>query len=371
MSLGKDLATIRKGLGLTLEEIQNAIKIPTHILKSIEDDSIYDSEEHNTTYIRSFIRSYARGLKIDDDKVVAALDATEAGIYDHNLLTEDDPVPVEKTSDEPFNLSEVKPPEIEQAPSKPTPTVENINWADMGKRFTLQDTDSRIWFFLIIAVFVIVLGAVGFYFRGNIAGWFSSSEEPVTTEEQVQNPDLPEPVFTDETPSQQENDQAVQTETLPEDEPAEEVTNTDDADDEETPENTVDPNLIVPVITQSISQLDDTLSVIVYAAFDKLEPVRVTSDLNGRTNPFWMEPGEAYIFDFADTLRVRGQYSRMLLMFNGHVIEEAESNYYDETFDSIILTRSIFENDMYKQEASQDFPYEVGAPDSVVYRIRY
>ena len=84
-----------------------------------------------------------------------------------------------------------------------------------------------------------------------------------------------------------------------------------------------------------------------------------------------MEPGEAYIFDFADTLRVRGQYSRMLLMFNGHVIEEAESNYYDETFDSIILTRSIFENDMYKQEASQDFPYEVGAPDSVVYRIRY
>ena len=74
MSLGKDLATIRKGLGLTLEEIQNAIKIPTHILKSIEDDSIYDSEEHNTTYIRSFIRSYARGLKIDDDKVVAALE---------------------------------------------------------------------------------------------------------------------------------------------------------------------------------------------------------------------------------------------------------------------------------------------------------
>lgn len=90
----------------------------------------------------------------------------------------------------------------------------------------------------------------------------------------------------------------------------------------------------------------DTLTLAVYAAFDKLEPVRVTSDLNWRTNPFWMEQGEAFNFDFNDSLLVRGQYSRMLLLFNGHVIDN-HRQYYDPENESLVITRSILNDSGY------------------------
>ncbi|MGB0347479.1 MAG: helix-turn-helix domain-containing protein, partial [Balneolaceae bacterium] len=45
MSLGKDLAAVRNKLGLSLEEIQSQIKIPAHVLKSIENDSIFNELE--------------------------------------------------------------------------------------------------------------------------------------------------------------------------------------------------------------------------------------------------------------------------------------------------------------------------------------
>ncbi|HBQ61517.1 MAG TPA: DUF4115 domain-containing protein, partial [Balneolaceae bacterium] len=74
MSLGKDLASIRKSKNLTLEDVQNAIKIPHDILDSIEDDSIFSDPNRNKTYLRSFVRSYAKLLKIDDEDIVEALD---------------------------------------------------------------------------------------------------------------------------------------------------------------------------------------------------------------------------------------------------------------------------------------------------------
>ncbi|HBQ61515.1 MAG TPA: hypothetical protein DD671_18375, partial [Balneolaceae bacterium] len=102
-----------------------------------------------------------------------------------------------------------------------------------------------------------------------------------------------------------------------------------------------------------------------------LEPVRVTSDLNWRTNPFWMEEGEAYNFDFSDTLLVRGQYSRLLLLFNGHVIENPRQNNFSSSFNSILLTREVLDQPRYLAPPPEEFPLEIGAPDSTIYRIRY
>ena len=85
-SLGKDLETIRKHLGLTIQDIQNATKLPLNTLRSIENDDIFEQQEENITYVRSFIRTYARNLKLDDELVTRALDQEEIGNYNHLLL---------------------------------------------------------------------------------------------------------------------------------------------------------------------------------------------------------------------------------------------------------------------------------------------
>ena len=350
MSLGKDLASIRKELGLSLEEIQSTIKIPLLTLKSIENDSIFQSTEHNQTYIRSFVRSYARGLHLNDDDVVQALDAFEAGLYNHDLLkkdTSESKVKPVSEEDEPFDLKNVPPPDIEKAPQEEKPTVETVNWADLGKKFSLQESGSRAWILIVAIVFVLSLLATGFFFRSEIIGFFSSSSAETIEPAENNFPTLPD--------ASQEAD-SITTGDLP------------------LPDNTLDntttdvaPPPPSPTLTGSLPEM---LTISVYAAYDKLEPVRVTSDINWRVNPFWMEQGEAFNFDFNDSLLVRGQYSRMLLLFNGHVVQD-HRQYYDPEFESLLITRSALDSPTYLAPASGEFPDGVNPPDSLVYRINY
>jgi len=88
MSLGKDLAFVRKKQNLSLEDIQNEIKIPLSTLKSIEDGSIFTDSGETKTYIRSFVRSYAKVLGIPDSEIVQALNEMEDGTYTGSLLGE-------------------------------------------------------------------------------------------------------------------------------------------------------------------------------------------------------------------------------------------------------------------------------------------
>lgn len=354
MSLGKDLAGIRKELGLSLEEIQSSIKIPMLTLKSIENDSIFESTEHNQTYIRSFVRSYARALHLKDNEIVKALDAVESGTYNHDLLEKnEETVPAEPSEEEPFDLKNVSPPDIEKTPAKPKPTVENVNWADLGKKFSLQDSSPKGWMLLVIIVFfVLALLATGFFFKEEIFGFFETSTTEVIEPVENHFPTLPEA-----TP---EADTLNTTPPLQTPDPDQGATEVVDQDQVSAP----------TLFSANLNAQIDTLTVAVYAVFDKLEPVRVTSDLNGRTNPFWMEQGEAFNFDFSDSLLVRGQYSRMLLLFNGHVIDN-HRQYYNSEYDALLITRSMLNSSGYFDPAPATFPYEEGPPDSLVYRISY
>jgi cytoskeletal protein RodZ len=372
MSLGKDLASIRKEQGLTLEEIQSSIKIPMLTLKSIENGSIFDSTEHNHTYIRSFIRSYAKALKIDDKDIVDALDAHEAGIYNHDLLegSVDEPEPIseeptlinEESEESDFDLSQTTPPDINNTTPEKAPSVENVNWADMGKKFSLQDSGSKAKLAVgIIIVLIIALFIAGYFYWDNVTEWFDFSE-PETVENS--SPNVTPPIL--------ENDDPV---TTPVDN---ETTTNDDVPGQMSPVQRPQPEAVegtprtpVSFDTENLDELRDTLTVVVYAAFDKLEPVRVTSDLNWRTNPFWMEQGQAFKFDFKDTLLVRGQYSRMLLMFNGHVIENPTNSYFNTDFNSVMLTRSDLQTSSFMEPAPTELPNDVTLPDSIVYRIQY
>ena len=366
MSLGNDFTTIRKGKNLSLEDIFEVTKIPVHTLKSIENDTLLKSSTETITYLRSFIRSYAKALKIPDAHILTALKATEDDTYDHDLIKLVDPesfpesYSVKKDTVEIENPKTIEPEglkadtyqeEIQSSEEKVVkselekkdsvaPTVDTINWADMSKKVYASPTNSKLGLLLIVILIIGGLGAASFFYGGDLLSMFSS-EENSTPQETVDGPDNtsqdPFAIIDDSTSTNNEN--LVENEGL----------------------NTTP------------TSLPETLTVTLYAAYDKLEPVRVTSDLNGRTNPFWMNQGEAYYFDFKDSLRVRGQYSRFLLMYNGNVINNPRQNHFDPNFDSIVLTREALNTPQYLQNSQNSFPENLGIapPDSIVYRIEF
>ena len=366
MSLGNDLATIRKEKNLSLEDIFEATKIPVYTLQSIENDSLLKSSTESKTYLRSFVRSYAKALKISDEYIIAGLKSTETGTYDHDLFRllnpdsspeeyslKKDKVEVEapKANDSESSKADTYQEEIQSNEKKvfqeqrdrqksSQPTVATVNWADMSKKVYASPANSKIGLLLIIFLLVVGLGATGYFYGGDIMSMLSSdssSGQAATIENPANTPDDSFTAIDDST-----------------------FTSSDENLTENEPPNT------------SFS-LPETLTVALYAAYDKLEPVRVTSDFNNRTNPFWMNQGEAYYFDFNDTLRVRGQYSRFLWMFNGNVINNPRQNHYDPTTGSIVITRAILSAPEYQQNNENNFPTNLGvaAPDSIIYRLEF
>lgn len=355
MSLGKDLASIRNKQNLTLEDIQNEIKIPLHTLKSIEDGTIFTDSGESKTYIRSFVRSYAKVLGIEDVKIVHALNEVEAGTYSGSLLSDAGTLDGNYTEAENIKSQEPspkkKPPENKekQAAHRPKPKpvhttdIDTVNWADLGKQFSTVRQNSNIW--VIISFFVVLTFIIltSIFYWDTISTVFNDENEPIENEAPVNEPDTSEdspliPMVPDTLTGSAQLEAGSEL---------------------RTPENNE------PFI------LTDTLTVTVYAAFEKLEPVRVTSDFNWKTNPFWMEQGEAFNFEFRDSLLIDGQYSRMLLLFNGHIIENPRQSYFDEAFNAILITRSILDQPQYLEPAPAEFPLEIGAPDSTEYVIRY
>lgn len=358
-SLGNDLADIRKEKGLSIEEIHKATKIPTHILTAIEDDSIFSDLNQNITYIRSYIRSFAKQLGINEERIIRALDQVETGTYS-GLLQEDYEGPLPKFQSrhkekdkgegkeekegesedidiEQQDEAEAKPeqpqrqekPLAEDSHSKPappppsepkkqpgpvtppagtseTPTVQSVDWVDMGKRFKPLQSRSRMWIGL--AVLVLVVGTAGAIYYLN-RGPDTTTQEP-----------------NDNAPSTTE---AVQPDSL-------QLNLSGTGDSEESSQN---------VPAQAAESLSDTLSLAIYAAYEKLEPVRVYTDVMGSLNPYWIELGEAVRFRFVNTIRIRGSYQRMELLLNGHLIENFRERFLNEESGLLEIDREVFEGD--------------------------
>lgn len=376
MSLGKDLQTIRNEKKLTLEEIFNAIKIPVSILQSIEEDTLLSQNKENKTYLRSYIRSYAKELRIPDKVMVDALNAFEKGKYDHDILRALKPdatfdsfsikkekvaIDNSKSNDETSSKASTKnsdsedlkenSPTKENTPvskkMKPTPSVDTVDWADMSRKLYAVKTGPKSWIVAFLFTIIVVILALTYIFRAEISSFFTSTE----------------PVELVENPAPEENN------------PNDEVSPPDATQRDLVAEipNVINPaesdQPLAPYFTP-FTTLPETLTVAVYAAFDKLEPVRITSDLNQRTNPFWLNQGDAHFHSFIDSLQVRGQYGRMILMFNGHVIENFRQNFFDIELNAVVLTRNILSDPKYLANPG-DFPFDFALPDSIIYPFSY
>ncbi len=375
-SIGKDLSKIRSHLGLSIQDIQYATKIPVDTIQSIENDSIFSREDEGKTYIRSFVRSYGRALKIDKDTMIKALDQWETGNYNHLLLQQfkalaqqevnvPEQQPTQSKAKESVNSSQtknteqtgaekkyesspsiqkkeanftektVKPSAEKKGPVAPKPgstsSRRNVDWANMGHKFSEEKKHTPIWIVGLIILFIIAAFA-GYLLYNN--GYFAaftdrdSQEQIVDTESQSTQGSL----------------------SLNLDEPNQNDITGSDAQ------------------LQNV-ELDDVLYITVYAAYSNLDPVRVWSDLKPRLDPYWLEQGVALHFEFQDTIRIRGPYSNLLLFKNGHIIENFLESYYDDNENVIELTRDIFTADSkWAQPISFELPDGVAEPDSVADR---
>lgn len=350
-SLGRDLQLIRTHLGYSIEDIQKATKLPIDTIHSIEDGSIFSDSKEINTYIRSFVRTYGRAIKLDYDLLSKALDQEELGNYTNLLLLdfpelrEDEPEEPEK--DEP---QEEKPkkrkkkapsftfaggdakdkstgtgkPKTDSFKSTP-PDVRSIDWAGLGKGYKKRRTQPPVWMISAGLIVILIVAAAVLISQFGLLG----SEE-----------DLPvQPPVTDMQEPAQNRDLTLDL--------------TDDVPEEPEPETV----------------LSDTLYITVYAASGRLEPIRVWSDLKPRIDPYWIDQGAAMNFEFSDTIRVAGGYSNMLLFLNGNRIENFRNDYYNSEENAVELTRSIFNSDPgWATPVPFELPPDISAPDTLLNR---
>lgn len=376
-SIGKDLAKIRNARGLSLQEIQAATKIPLTTLQSIENGTIFETPSQGKTYTRSFVRSYGRALMIDDEVLINGLDQQETGNYNHLIwnhyessrstpvsgaFTLDDDEEVEPdqesdtdTADSDFYGDKVtasgedsepesrdpdvsKDPETEPENSEPgsdefdsgekstaSPKKEaDVNWANMGHKFIETRKKTPVGIISLIIIVLLVAIAAFFLFQYD---FFSSADDS-------------NPSTTTTTTSQQDGSILDLSEPVSE-----------ESDD------------------PAIAELDEVLYLTVYAAHQRLEPVRIWSDLKPRLDPYWIEQGIAMNFDFQDTLRIRGQYSDMLIFMNGHLIQNPMEEFYIQSDNYIELTREYFSTEpAFSDSITLQIPEDVAEPDSVLLR---
>lgn len=94
------------------------------------------------------------------------------------------------------------------------------------------------------------------------------------------------------------------------------------------------------------TSLPAELEVLVYAATDNLAPVRLQWDGLSSLRPYWVEVGQAMRVGFTSELRIRTlNYSRMILVFNGHPITNLEEQFYNDEAGLLVIPRSFFESD--------------------------
>jgi cytoskeletal protein RodZ len=509
MALGKDLAEIREELGVDTDEIQGLTKLSYEIIAEIESDAIFNSEIYNDAYIRNFVRSYARGLKIKEAVILRALDAMVKGSYDHGIFKdagapnptdpfgreerkrnlEEESAPkkapirtelnydaktkvdatnkalaeaeakeildqsnsdnkqtkeankvdseevghseqpprtnseskttkksaVESTKEaahttdgEEINATEEPETKVDsnnhsedlsreaketpipekkpsgKPPTSSTKTADKVNWAQMGKRFNAQqESKSNVVLITILAVITVSLLVFGFLYRSTISSWFAGfSEAPSENTTEVTDPNSDNVIIADSLSGNNLSGNSARSSQ------ESEITGTTNRDEQQSPNSEANESEtsqreaavelaqaetapLDSIALRNLAQFPDTLQIVIYAAYDKLNPVRVGSDLRESVFPLWMEQGEAYYFDFNEEITIRGQFSRMLILFNNTVIEAPLERFSGVQENTVRLTRERLAAAEFEAKPDLILPDGVSEPDSIVYTIDF
>lgn len=76
VSAGQRLAAARQALGISVEELADVIKVPVNVIEAIEKDKV--PKNLPDTFIRGYIRSYARKVGVEESLVLPQVTTTGA-----------------------------------------------------------------------------------------------------------------------------------------------------------------------------------------------------------------------------------------------------------------------------------------------------
>ena len=394
--LSEDLVSIRKEARLSKQDVFDKCRVPLETIYAIEDGSIFAGKMRNKTYLRSYIRTYAKAIGISEEDITIALDDHEIGSYEDSLTKKYLSRP-EKISDQPKSEAGKKPakkehpdsndqkkpekgsgkktqritPESQEKtkediewedsvhqkrPSTSTsdfasfesvgtepasakmpepPELDNVDWASKVKDAVYRPQRNRLLWVIIAILLAFALAISSVY-------WFwIQEEEPVTMgapSEEVTpaTPDAgagsPESEAGAGTPAMETPSDLPETPTEAAESPEPAVTDTIPSEEEAS----VLPSITTEeILVQDLSQLgpNDIIHVVIYALHGNLEPIRVQSDVfttdESALRPYWVEHQEAMRFEFVDEITIQGALGRLVLVINGHVIDDFSQLYHD------------------------------------------
>jgi len=205
------------------------------------------------------------------------------------------------------------------------PPVESVNWAKLGHKFSPIERSTPVWIIGAVIILIIALTIFYFIYNSDLLSSNDVSQANITEQPAAAAPGGGELSL-----------------------------------------NLNDQSGMQGVETDAASALDDVLYLTLYAAYDRLGPVRVWSDLKPRIDPYWMEAGTAYAFEFRDSIRISGSYNDMLLFLNGHRIDNFLQLYYNQDVAAVELTRDVFTPESrWAMPVSLELPEEVDEPDTI------
>lgn len=349
-SLHTDLQEIREKSGQSVVDINSKTRTPVSVIQEIEKGVFFEKGDKQKTYIRSFVRTYAKAIGIKDEDIIRALDAQEAGSYSGGLRKkylpetikgdlEDPDAPVFETTsndvakdDEDTGLvrpgptstigydefSRPDPSRQHNRVTPPPPKLDAVDWAKFNEG--LSAFNAPILKYLIIALVIVILGVGGYYGFTMLGDFdFGGSEEVSVADAMQTTPESEIDILPDSSVVMNSDSLAV----IP-------------------PE--------IPTSIEAIT-LPDTLYLVVYAQNGKLEPIRITSDVNNTRSPYWIEQNEAMRFDFFNQIRIEGALDRAAFMINGNLVIDIDSLIQNNA--SIEVTRDFLSRRPYLFDNSQ------------------
>jgi len=87
----RDLLTLRKQQGVSLETVYVETRIPKSVLIDYETSGLYYHESFHEVYLRSLTKAYALAVGLDVDRILSALERAMDGSYNGGLMSAHDP----------------------------------------------------------------------------------------------------------------------------------------------------------------------------------------------------------------------------------------------------------------------------------------
>ena len=116
-TLASDLLALREARGLTIEQLQQRTRVPTDIIRRLENGTLLDDDRYSEVYLKAFLKSYADAVDVPSGAMNTAIAEAKRGTYSGSLqqFLPDGVAPPPAAAPEPVDL----PDDVEDRPDEP------------------------------------------------------------------------------------------------------------------------------------------------------------------------------------------------------------------------------------------------------------